>query len=170
MTKTFTWREQLAVGDRGEELFMQHYPEPLTVFPEHRADFRRVSDGLLIELKTDTYSLEKTENCFMERWGDATREKVGGPWRSRRDRVPVFVYYFVRHNVWLEWNTKELCKLLERLTKKQSLIYIKNQGWLVQGYKVPIQSVLHLATVHTFKHAGIDGAKEWKAFLKRTEK
>jgi len=163
--RTFTWKEQLAVGDRGEELVMQYYPEALTVYPEHKADFRRVSDGKLVELKTDTYSLEKTDNCFFERWGDVEKKAPGGPWRARRDRVPVFIYYFVRHNVWLEWDTKKLCTRLDRLTKKQGLIYIKSNGWVVQGYKVPIQAVLDLADVYTFEHGGINGSKEWDIFM-----
>lgn len=168
--KSFSWKEQLQVGDRGEELLMEHYPSPLVVYPEHRADFRRLSDGKLIELKTDTYGLDKTENLFIERWGNIEQRKPGGPFRARKDRVPVFIYYFIRHNVWLEFDSKELCKLVERLTKKSKLVYIKSHGWAVAGYKVPIRDVLSIAQVHTFETPSVSGLADWRAFLERTEK
>ena len=71
----------------------------------------------------------------MERWGNIEEKKPGGPWRARKDRVPVFCYMFVRHNVWLEWDTKELCKLFDKLTKKAKLVYIKSGGWAVAGWQ-----------------------------------
>lgn len=176
-SKSFSWQEQLAVGSRGEALFAEYYPEPVTVFAPHKADFRRVSDGALIELKTDDYNLEKTENFFFERYGNLERTKPGGPWRARKDRVSVFVYYFVRHNIMFEFETKALCKVLEKLTKKMGLICVKSQGWAVLGWKVPIADVLEAMKfgeekygVFGFKHAGIDGQKEWKAFKERAAK
>lgn len=194
--KVFDWKEQLQVGDRGQELFAQYYPHPVTIFPEHKADFRRVTDGALVELKSDTYSLEKTDNFFFERWGDISRTKPGGPWRARRDRVSVFVYYYVRHNLMFEFESKSLCKVLDKLTKKLSPICIKSNGWAVLGFKVPILSVLAelvraelskartsgpdmLGTmesggaqysVYGFKHADIDGEAEWQKFLSKDRK
>jgi len=168
--KSFSWKEQLQVGDRGEELYMEHSPYPLVVYPKHKADFRRLSDGALVELKTDTYGLDKTENCFFERWGNLEKKKPGGPWRARKDSVSVFVYYFVRHNIWLEFNTKQLCSLLDKLTKKSKLIPVKTHGWIVLGYKVPIRDVLSIAQVHTFETPSVSGLADWRAFLERTEK
>ena len=169
-SKSFKWKDQLEVGSRGEELLMEHYPTPLVIYAAHRADFRRLSDGKLVELKTDTYSLEKTENIFAERWGNIEEKKPGGPWRARKDRVGVFIYYFSGHNVWLEWDTKELCKLLDKLTKKSKLVYIKSSGWCVAGYKVAIRDVLSIAKVHAFETPSVNGAADWQAFLLRTEK
>ena len=149
---------------RGEELFMEYHPEPLVVYPKHAADFRRLSDGALVELKTDTYNLEHTKNCFFERWGNQEERKPGGPWRARKDRVKVFAYMFVRHNVWLEWDTKELCKRLDKLTKDMKLVYIKSSHWVVAGYKVPIADVLDIATVFTFETESVSGKAEAKKY------
>ena len=97
------------------------------------------------------------------------KTKPGGPWRARKDRVGIFVYYFVRHNLMFEFNTKSLCKVLEKLTKKKGFICVKNRGWAVLGWKVSIPRVLEeLATagasprIITFTHAGIDGAYEYE--------
>lgn len=165
--KSFSWREQLQVGDRGEELLLEHYPSPLVVYPANKADFRRLSDGKLLELKTDTYSLEHTENCFFERWGNLDKTKPGGPWRARKDSVPIFIYYFVRHNIWLEWDTKELCKVLDKKCKKSKLIPVKTHGWAVLGYKVPILDVLSISQVHTFETSSVSGREEWEKFMRR---
>jgi hypothetical protein len=146
------FKKQLTVGDRGEELFMEHYHSPLIVYPEHKADFKRVSDGKLVELKTDTYNMEKTPNFFWERWGDVHKEKPGGPWRALADRVPIFVYMFVRHNVYYEFSDlKALCKLLDQLTEKKGMIYIKNRNWITGGYAIPRELVKHLYKEHRFE-------------------
>ena len=154
MGNTFDWKTQLVVGSRGEELILANYHEPLVIYPENKADFRRLSDRKLVELKSDSYNLSKTEFMFFERFSDITEKtakKAGGPWRARRDRVGVFVYYFARHNTYYNFeDVKGLCARLDKLTKKQGLIAIKNRAWITGGYKVRRDLVEDLATIHVF--------------------
>lgn len=149
--KQFDWQTQLHLGNRGEELFMEYYHEPLIVYPEHKADFKRLSDGKLVELKTDSYNMDKTPYFFFERWSDVHKKKPGGPWRSTRDRVGVFVYMFVRHNVYYEFDSKELVARLNRLTSKQGLVYVKNKAWVTGGYKVEREALKDIYTRYEFK-------------------
>lgn len=155
--KSFGWKEQLKVGTRGEELFIQNYHSPLVIVPEHKVDFRRVTDGKTIELKTDTYNIAKTPNFFWERFSDVHKKTPGGPWRARKDRVDIYCYYFVRHNLYFEFtDIKRLCKELEKLTKRQGLVFVKNRAWITGGYTVPREKVAHLYTEHQFYPNGND--------------
>jgi hypothetical protein len=151
--KKWDFRDQLVVGSRGEELFLQHYHSPLVIYPEHRADFKRVSDGALVELKSDTYNIDKTPYFFMERWSDFHQKKPGGPWQSREKRVDVFCYLFVRHNIYYEFNDlKVLTKELDKLTDKQGMVFVKNKGWVTAGFKVLREALKGLYTRYEFKN------------------
>lgn len=158
--KVFDFKEQLVMGSRGEELFMEYYHSPLVVYPEHKADFKRISDGKLVELKCDSYNLLKTPNFFFERWSDVHKEKPGGPWRARKDRVGVYCYMFVRHNVYFEFeDVKALTDILDKLTAGKGMIYVKNKGWVTGGYIVPRDAVAHLYKEHRFTPANKDEKK-----------
>jgi hypothetical protein len=138
LQKSWSFHEQLKVGERGQELFIQYYHQPLVVYPDRKADFQVVNTGELLELKSDTYNMQKTVNFFFERWSDV-------------HRVSRYVYMFVRHNHYFEFdNIKLLCKELDKLTKKQGLIYVKNRGYVTAGYTVPREKVKHLYEEYIF--------------------
>lgn len=152
MTDAWDFKDQLVVGDRGQELFIQYYHEPLVIYPPHKADFQVVSSSKLLELKTDTYNIEKTPYFFMERWSDVHQEKPGGPWQSKKNKVDLFCYMFVRHNIYFEFTSiPALCKELDGLTAKMGLVYIKNKGWVTAGYKVPRDALKHLYKEYQFE-------------------
>lgn len=151
MVKTFDFQAQLKVGTRGEELFLEHYPEPLEVIPIHASDFRVKTTGKIIELKTDTYNINKTSNFFMERWSSVYDERPGGPWQALAHRADIFCYMFVRHNIYYEFNDlPALVKRLEDLTKGKGLVYIKNQTWITGGFKVPRSELEDLYDIWEF--------------------
>lgn len=136
MTK-FDFREQLQVGQQGEQDFLEHYPEELTIHPGYDGDFILPCGGKL-ELKTDTYSMAKTSNFFIERWSDFHRKKPGFVWQAREHGCTRLCYYFVRDSTYFEFRDLEaLQKRLEELTEGMSYIMVKNKGWLTVGYKVP---------------------------------
>ena len=148
----FDFKEQLAVGSRGEELFLEYYPTKITIHAEHAYDFDCVKTGAKIELKTDTYNIEKTDNFFLERYSDVHKKSPGGPWQSIEKGVTVFCYYFVRNNIWFQFN--DLPALIERaneLTANQGLVYIKNKGWVTAGYKVKREDLEDLYDVWEFE-------------------
>lgn len=153
MPKNDKWdfKKQLEVGDRGEQLFMEYYPRKLEIYPGREYDFTVKSSREKLELKTDTYNINKSNNFFFERFSDVHRKTPGGPWRSLKDDIDIFCYYFVRHNVWYEFrDIPELIYRLDDLTKKQGLIYIKNRGWVTGGYKVDRDALDDLYDIYEF--------------------
>lgn len=146
--KDFTFEGQLHVGSAGEQAFLDKYPHPLTISVDLRWDFIRVTDGARVELKTDTYDPAKFPNFFFERFSDEVAETLGGPWRARKDRVPVFVYLFEKTGTYYEFtDLKGLCTHLDKGIAKglYKEFRVKNKGrgggWVTLGYAVPRESV-----------------------------
>lgn len=137
MTKQFTFKDQLIVGDRGEELFLERYPKKLEIYPGREYDFIIKKTGEKVELKTDTYNINKTDNFFFERYSDVSRKTNGGPWRAEVDKVDIFCYYFIRHNIWFQFTELDkLIRYLNEIVNESKLIYVKNKGYCTAGYKV----------------------------------
>jgi hypothetical protein len=166
----FSFQSQLKVGQAGEDQFIENYHSPLVVVPDRWVDFRRVTDGKSLELKTDTYQMSRTPNMFFERYSDFHKKTPGGPWRARRDRVDLFVYFFIKDQTYFEFtDIKLLCKTLDKLTKKKGMIMVKNRGFITMGWTVPREAVSHLYTQHTFytdnDNHKIDGKEDLDAKL-----
>ena len=141
----FSFEEQLKVGDRGEALFLKNYPAELEIFKGREYDFICKKTKDKIEIKSDTYDINKTEFFFFERYSDVHKETPGGPWRTYKDKVDRFCYVFVNNNKCFEFaDVKSLIKRLEWLTKKMGLVYIKNRGWTTAGYKIKREDVRDL--------------------------
>lgn len=142
MTKIWNMKKQLAQGKKAEKEFMEIYPTPLTLVVDHRKWDLESECGLKVELKTDTYNMDKTENFFMERWSSIERKSPGGPWQALEKGANTFIYLFSNNCTYFEClSLISLVKKLNRLTEKQPLVYIKNAGWTTAGYKVPRQSL-----------------------------
>ena len=139
MTRTFKWKEQLEYGLKAQEDFFEIYHKPLIAASTRAYDFKVVSSGKKLELKTDDWDHEHTPNFFFERYSVWEKESPGGPWQSRAKRVDVFVYYFARNGIYYEFgDIKQLCKVLDQIVRKEKLqlVLIKNQGYRTAGYKV----------------------------------
>lgn len=137
--RVFSWKEQLAYGLQAQQDFHEIYHKPLTAASTFAYDFKVVSTGEKLELKTDDWDHEETPNFFFERFSVWEKQSPGGPWQSRRKRVDVFVYYFARNGIYYEFrDIKKLCKVLDRIIRQEKLgmILIKNQGYRTGGYKI----------------------------------
>lgn len=159
MAKTFGFKKQLAVGTAAEEAFLRGYREPIILAHSLSYDFRRISDGAKLELKTDTYDMHKYPNFFFERWGNVDEKKPGGPWRARRDRVDAFIYYFSQHDTYFEFiDLKELCARADKVIKRKSTkeFLIKNKGWITQGYAVPRSEFSDLYVQYQLREVGYE--------------
>lgn len=150
---SFEFERQLVVGTNAEQMFIDRYPHPLMISTDLRWDFIRVTDGARLELKTDTYDPEKFPNFFFERYSDEEAKTPGGPWRAKKDRVPIFVYLFEKTSTYFEFiDLKGLCEHLDKGIKQG--IYkefrVKNKGrgggWVTLGYAVPRVSVAEFYT------------------------
>lgn len=151
-SKTFDFKKQLTLGDRGESLFMERYPRKLEIYPGREYDFVVKSSREKIELKTDSFNMLKTPNFFFERYSDIQSKKPGGPWRAAEDKVDIFCYYFVRFNMWYEFrDLPELIKVLDKYTEKKGMIWIKNKGWTTGGFTVPRDLLEPYYTIYEFE-------------------
>lgn len=136
-----SFKEQLEIGNRGEQIIFQHFHVPLAFYPGRGFDFTTKNRPRKnVELKTDDFNLDKTENFFIERWSDIYRKKPGSLWQSKEKGVDWFVYYFVRNDRYFFFDN--LPKLIERVEEiidqyKLGLIAVKNYGYITGGYKVP---------------------------------
>lgn len=141
----FKFDEQLAIGNIGETNFQQYYSE---LNPQKSKDKKIdfiLNNNHTVELKTDSYNMEKTPNFFMEQY-TVSDDKInlGGPWRTKEHGVNLFVYYFLNNKVFFWFCPITLCEFLDKYIKDNKLnkISIPNKGsngtyYEAQGYKIP---------------------------------
>jgi len=135
--RTFDFQEQLKVGTRGEELLLEYYPEKLKIWEGRDGDFITES-GIKIELKADSYNMDKTPNMFIEKYSDFDKKTPGSIWQAAGHGCKRFIYYFVRHNTWFECNDiPGLCKFIDDTYGHKGFILIKNKGWRTAGWAIP---------------------------------
>jgi len=130
----FQFKEQLSIGAEGEALFHTLYPK-LEKADGIKYDFKY--NDKTVELKTDSYSMAKTPNFFMERYSDVERGTNGGPWRAAYDNVDYFVYMYSKERRCFWFSPKQLVEFLDGYVKSKSTVSIPNRTWTTTGYLVP---------------------------------
>ena len=139
MDEVFDFDIQLKVGVKGEADFKRYYSSLVpTKSVDRKQDFI-LATGQTVELKTDTYDMERTPNFFMELFGDMAKSKIGGPWRALQDGVEFFVYYFTKNRTFFWFRTTTLCARLDSIVASNQLTpkEIRNKQWAGIGYVVP---------------------------------
>ena len=131
------FHKSLEKGKVGESLFLDYYKDRIKQLDGLRNDFQFVGSGDYVELKSDYYDMNRTENFFMERWSDVERHKAGGPWQAATNGNTWYYYLFVKNGVMFQFQTLPLLCALKKLEKEYKLIDIPNSRWLTQGYKIP---------------------------------
>lgn len=144
MSKLHDFTTSLNTGALGQLKFLDLWPE-LTPTDGRKGDFI-APDGRLIELKSDSYKHEDTENFFMERYSDVNAKTPGGPWQSAAHGCDTFVYFFVNSGIAYVFSLPPLLQKLEEMNLK-GLVYIRNKGWTTGGYKVPRSALANLYTI-----------------------
>ena len=139
--KTFTWTAQFNIGKIGEQLFQETYPEAIKT-DGRVEDF--ILNGEKIEIKTDNYSMNKTENFFFEFVGNDTKMNPGGPWRAAQDNIKWFVYLFIHDKKFFWFDSKKLCAFLDKKIVGMKPKSIKNKGYNTLGYTILREDVKHL--------------------------
>lgn len=134
----FDFNKQLRVGGAGEKLFLDYYKKEFNLVKTDgiKYDFESGA-GHSIELKTDTYPMNKTPNFFMERLGNVDKGKNGGPWRAYDDNVNYFVYLYIADRTAFWFETNRLIKLLNDKEQTFKSRNIRNRSWTTMGYMVP---------------------------------
>lgn len=142
--KVFDFAEQNKVGKKGEQFVKKHWPVPLRKLEGKGPDFLDL-DGNLLEVKTDSYDMEKSVNFFVEKYSDLNKRKPGGPWQAIEKGSTVFIYLFITNKTWYVFkDIPALVAKLEVLTEKMGMVYIKNRAWTTAGYKIKRASLADL--------------------------
>lgn len=137
---TWNMQKQLGVGAAGEALFLKHWPDKAVRHPVFKGPDFLDSKGRILEVKTDTYPMQKTPNFFMERWSDRESGKPGGPWQAHLKGATCFVYMFIGDRTWFVCeDLPQLCTELDGLIGAGKLRpkQVMNRGWITEGYAVP---------------------------------
>ena len=135
----FEFKKQLKIGSVGEDLFSKHYGPILgavKAVDDLCYDFILLN-GEKVELKTDTYALSDTPNFFFEKYSDIKTEKLGGPWRAKKDKINHFVYLYIKDRTFYWFDPAVLCYNLDKITKKMQTKHVRNIAWTTSGYAVP---------------------------------
>lgn len=132
----------LGRGLDGELRFLKRYSHVLTKTDGRKGDFRIISNGDLVELKTEFYSAVRriqgyTDNFFIERY---SREGVdGGPWQALSGGSKWYFHLYVNCNSLFGTNDiPQLISKVEHLVKQYdlSLVPIKNLSYVTEGYLI----------------------------------
>jgi len=143
--RMFHFGAQLSKGRQGEELLLAHWPCKVWRHEELKGpDFIDAQDRV-IELKTDSYSLDATPNFFIERWSSVEDKKPGGPWQAAAKGCNCFVYLYASDRRWFVFESlPHLLAELNALTPDLQPVSIRNRGWTTQGYKIPRAKLAHI--------------------------
>lgn len=138
------FKVDLAKGQAGELLLLEMWPELVRLSGRH-ADYI-APDYTGLELKSDSYSMAKTANMFIERWSDVKAKKPGGPWQAFGRGSGYFAYMYMPDKTCFLFRTHELIAFLEPLIADKTLqsAVVRNIAWITLGYKVPRILVEHL--------------------------
>ncbi len=139
--EVFTFKKQIGVGNVGESLFLKTYAGSIKS-TDLKYDF--TYNGKTVELKTDTYPMEKTANYFMEQYGSIEDKKLGGPWRAAQDNVDFFVYLYLADKKFFWFETKALKEFLDKQILSMRGKSVWNKGYTTFGFAVPRDILEHL--------------------------
>ena len=132
----------------GELFFMQAHDGDLTRIDGLEGDFIWHETGEKLELKTDTWSMAKTPNYFMERYSDRETKSPGGPWQALSHGCDLFVYFYVQDLTYFVFDTRKLVGALEKIIPRIEPTLITNRSWVTEGYRVPRAMLSDIATEH----------------------
>ena len=142
--KVFGFQKQLKQGEKGEQYFIECY---------HKLNPRKsttkdvdifINDNEKVELKTDSYPEEKTENFFIEIVGSTRTGKLGGAHLSHQNNVDYFVYHYSFDKTFYWFRPHDLVKFIDENGHEFEKKEIRNYGWSSIGLLVPREKVSHL--------------------------
>jgi hypothetical protein len=151
----FDFDEQFEKGAEGEDLIAAYFGWKRI---KGRGPDLLTPHGAFVELKTDRWDMEDTENFFIERYGDFDRKTLAGPWKALRDRCQGFLYFYRKNGIVFGFNTKKLIERLQEILKNKPLKMIPNRmkrppyrEWVTEGYLVKRSEIEDLAKVHDLR-------------------
>lgn len=129
------FKNDLQAGLAGQKAFKQLFAA-LVETDGRQGDFV-APDGCKIELKTDSYDMQKTANFFIEQYSSLEVLSPGGPWQAQKHDCEYFVYYYGNNSTGFIWRTEALIEQLEAIIGQLKPTEVRNKRWTTLGYKVP---------------------------------
>ena len=104
----------------------------------YKSDFLDESTNETYELKTDSYTVEKTKNFFIELYSNVDKGTPGGPAQAALHGSKYWVYLYAASKVYYVFDTLELIVKLDELRKVNNFreVIIPNKGWNTLGMLV----------------------------------
>lgn len=125
------FKKSLKKGQDAEAEFLLKYPN-LVRTDGRKHDYLN-SKGEKVELKSDSYSLDQTENFFMEIVSVKEKLKIGGPFQSLSNGVDYYVYQFASDNAVFIFKTSELCAKLLLIADVRKQRDVLNKDYKTTG-------------------------------------
>ena len=146
-----SFNASLARGQLGEMLYYQAHEGKLEKLDGFKSDFKMVETGELIELKTDFYTMSKTQNFFFERYSNLEKGSPGGPYQAQVNGSNLFVYFYVNDMTFYEFKTDDLVAALDKLIPTLKPSDVKNSTYVTRGYLIPRGIIKDIATERKIK-------------------
>lgn len=142
--KVFSFQKQFKKGVKGEDFFVECYKDINARRGDGKIIDLLVNENDSVELKSDSYSMERTENFFIERYGNYQKLKDGSIWRSSLDKIRYFVYCYAPDKKFYWFNVEDFKKYMDDNLHKFEQREIKNPGYTSLGFLVPRETVKEL--------------------------
>lgn len=142
--KTFYFSKQKKNGDKGENKFVEHYKSLNARIGDGKIIDLLINEDESVELKTDSYPMEDTKNFFIERYGNIEKAKDGSVWRSSKDKIKWFVYYYISDNTFFWFDVEKLKDFIDKNDTLFQTREVRNPGYSSIGFLVPRDKVKHL--------------------------
>ncbi len=144
-----SFKASLAKGKSGEALLQSLWPE-LVPTDGRSGDFM-LGDSK-VEVKSDSYNMDKTPNFFIERYSNNTKKSDGSVWQALKHECMIFVYFYPKNNTaFVFYDIVQLMNTLDSIIPDLEPIFIRNPGYYTVGYKVPRELLKDLYEVREFK-------------------
>tara|TARA_B110000977_G_scaffold92339_1_gene122386 strand:+ start:475 stop:996 length:522 start_codon:yes stop_codon:yes gene_type:complete len=144
----FAFKTQNEVGQRGERLFLEHYPEwsANNVAENCKEPDFKDKHGRTLEVKFDVSARASRDkkgfqlNFFMETVSNDQRQTPGGVYRAKEEGVTFFVYMFEEPFRLFAMDVGKTEKRVRELieTGWYRKCRIKNRHYYTEGYPLPI--------------------------------
>lgn len=156
------FHKSLKIGKDAETLWLslmaEKHPEYRIVQTDGRNhDFTIESPfgPFTVELKSDSYDMEKTANVFMERYSNWDKRSPGGPWQAAAKGIDLYTYWFVKNKIMLTFSVNKLILALEAMQlDERKLIPIVNRGFITKGYKIERAQLADIMTICDLNKTG----------------
>ena len=142
--KTFSFSKQLKQGEAGEQFFIKCYHDLNPRKSSAREVDIFINKNETVELKSDSYGENLTQNFFIELIGNTESGKLGGPHLSLKNGVNYFVYHYTPDKSFYWFRPSDLVDYIDKNGHEFKRKEIKNVGWSSIGLLIPRDKVAHI--------------------------